>query len=150
MTVSHHTCKWNDCTITRGFNDQGALCFLGFTADPHVINRYYPKAVLKYDEKTPDWQSAHALYVEGTDFQVAVWKHLLKIPSGSTRTYAEVARNLGYPNGARAVGGAVGANPVSLVIPCHRIVHTSGKTTGYAWGPDIKRKILKKESRHRG
>lgn len=79
-----------------------------------------------------------SLHVSGTNFQVAVWRALLKIPTGSVASYAEVAKSLGAPRSARAVGNAIGANPVALLIPCHRVIQQSGALGGYRWGPTKK------------
>jgi AraC family transcriptional regulator of adaptative response/methylated-DNA-[protein]-cysteine methyltransferase len=78
----------------------------------------------------------------GTDFEVEVWETLLKIPAGRAATYAEVARKVGRPTAFRAVGAAIGKNPISFVVPCHRVVGTSGALTGYHWGLPRKRAIL--------
>jgi AraC family transcriptional regulator of adaptative response/methylated-DNA-[protein]-cysteine methyltransferase len=78
----------------------------------------------------------------GTDFEVEVWETLLKIPLGGATTYRDVARQIGRPAASRAVGAAVGKNPVSFVVPCHRVVGTSGALTGYHWGVPRKRAIL--------
>lgn len=75
-----------------------------------------------------------SLHVAGTNFQIAVWRALLKIPTGSVASYAEVAKSLGTPKSARAVGNAIGANPVALLIPCHRVIQQSGALGGYRWG----------------
>lgn len=87
-----------------------------------------------------------ALAVRGTNFQVQVWRALLAIPPGSLRTYAAIARGLGLPAGAaRAVGNAVGANPVALLIPCHRVIRASGALGGYRWGLPRKAGLLAAE-----
>lgn len=78
----------------------------------------------------------------GTDFEVQVWETLLKIPVGKATTYQSVANHIGRPTAARAVGAAVGKNPISFVVPCHRVVGTSGALTGYHWGVPRKRAIL--------
>jgi AraC family transcriptional regulator of adaptative response/methylated-DNA-[protein]-cysteine methyltransferase len=78
----------------------------------------------------------------GTDFQVRVWQSLLKIPFGKAVTYSSVARDIGQPTASRAVGAAIGANPISFVVPCHRAVGKSGALTGYHWGLTRKRAIL--------
>jgi methylated-DNA-[protein]-cysteine S-methyltransferase len=75
---------------------------------------------------------------KGTAFQLSVWQMLQRIPLGATRTYMDVAQSLGKPQAVRAVGSAIGKNPISLVIPCHRVVGSSGALTGYAGG--LKRK----------
>jgi AraC family transcriptional regulator of adaptative response/methylated-DNA-[protein]-cysteine methyltransferase len=78
----------------------------------------------------------------GTDFEVKVWETLLRIPVGQATTYSAVARQIGRPTASRAVGAAVGKNPISFVVPCHRVVGTSGALTGYHWGVPRKRAIL--------
>lgn len=87
-----------------------------------------------------------ALHVKGTNFQLKVWKALLEIPVGDVTTYGAIATKLGDPNASRAVGSAVGANPVSYLIPCHRVIRASGELGGYAWGVDRKRVMLALET----
>jgi AraC family transcriptional regulator of adaptative response/methylated-DNA-[protein]-cysteine methyltransferase len=78
----------------------------------------------------------------GTDFEIRVWETLLKVPVGCATTYSDVARHIDKPKAARAVGAAVGKNPISFVVPCHRVVGRSGQLTGYHWGLTRKRAIL--------
>ena len=85
------------------------------------------------------------LDLAGTAFQHAVWKRLITIPAGSVTTYATLARALGRPHAARAVGAAVGSNPVTILIPCHRVIGSNGRLTGYAWGLAMKRSLLAHE-----
>jgi O-6-methylguanine DNA methyltransferase len=85
------------------------------------------------------------LDVRGTEFQRTVWDELCRIPFGVTRSYAEVAREIGRPTAVRAVGTANGANPLPLVVPCHRVVATGGKLGGYGGGLDLKRRLLAME-----
>jgi AraC family transcriptional regulator, regulatory protein of adaptative response / methylated-DNA-[protein]-cysteine methyltransferase len=90
------------------------------------------------------WRGEEPLRVVliGTDFQVRVWEALLKIPMGRARTYSSIAAEIGAPQASRAVGAAIGANPVSFVVPCHRALGKSGALTGYHWGLTRKRAIL--------
>lgn len=90
------------------------------------------------------WQREQPLRVVliGTDFQVRVWESLLKIPLGRAVTYSDLACDIGQPSASRAVGAAVGANPISFVVPCHRAVGKSGALTGYHWGLTRKRAML--------
>ena len=81
----------------------------------------------------------------GTAFQQSVWDALRTIPSGGTTSYAELARRLGKPQAARAIGAAVGRNPVSVVVPCHRVLGTDGTLTGYAGGLERKSALLQLE-----
>ena len=90
------------------------------------------------------WRSEEPLRVVmiGTDFQLRVWDALLKIPMGKAKTYSQIACEIGQPTASRAVGAAVGANPLSFVVPCHRALGKSGALTGYHWGLTRKRAIL--------
>ena len=89
--------------------------------------------------------SAIPLDVKGTVFQQRVWEELRRIPAGETRSYGELAAALGNANASRAVGGANGANNIAVLIPCHRVVQADGSIGGYAYGPDIKRELLRRE-----
>jgi len=84
---------------------------------------------------------------EGTPFQLDVWKRLCDIPYGETISYGELARRIGNPNASRAVGLANGSNPIPIVIPCHRVIGSNGKLTGYGGGLPIKEKLLALERR---
>lgn len=85
------------------------------------------------------------LDLRGTEFQVAVYREVARIPFGETRTYKEVADAVGRPTATRAVGAANGANPVSLVVPCHRVIASSGHLQGYGGGLDLKARLLAME-----
>ena len=85
------------------------------------------------------------LDIEGTAFQLDVWKALLAIKRGQPKTYSEIANDIGRPKAVRAVGSAVGENPVSLIIPCHRVLPKSGGVGNYGWGPEIKTRLLEME-----
>jgi methylated-DNA-[protein]-cysteine S-methyltransferase len=84
---------------------------------------------------------------QGTEFQRAVWDELLRVPYGATVTYAELARRIGRPNAVRAVGAANGANPIAVVIPCHRVIGSNGTLTGYGGGIERKQWLLAHEGR---
>jgi len=83
-----------------------------------------------------------ALDLRGTDFQLAVWRALCAIPYGETISYAEQAQRVGRPHAARAVGAANGANPIAIVVPCHRVVNGDGKLGGYGGGLPLKKRLL--------
>ncbi|SFA58892.1 methylated-DNA-[protein]-cysteine S-methyltransferase [Anoxybacillus pushchinoensis] len=83
----------------------------------------------------------------GTPFQMRVWEALQTIPYGQTVSYAHIAKQIGNPKAVRAVGNAVGNNPVTIIVPCHRVVRTGGKLGGYAWGVEMKTWLLKHETR---
>lgn len=107
-------------------------------------NRAAARQVVEFLEgKRTDFDLA--LDVRGTDFQRAVWRALLDIPYGETRSYADLARAVGRPRAVRAVGAANGANPLSLVVPCHRVVQSGGRLGGYGGGPDLKARLLAME-----
>lgn len=89
--------------------------------------------------------AALPLCLKGTKFQLAVWESLTQIPYGKTRTYGEIAKALSQNMSPQAVGQAVGANPISILIPCHRVVGAGGKLTGYAWGLEKKIWLLRHE-----
>jgi AraC family transcriptional regulator of adaptative response/methylated-DNA-[protein]-cysteine methyltransferase len=85
------------------------------------------------------------LDIRGTAFQQQVWQAIRKIPYGETRTYNEIAQDLGKPTANRAIGNACGANPVALIIPCHRVVRNDGSLGGYRWGIERKQKLIEQE-----
>lgn len=82
----------------------------------------------------------------GTDFQIKVWERLMEIPYGYTVSYLQLAENLGNPKAVRAVAHACGANPISIIVPCHRVISSSGQLTGYAGGIEAKRYLLALEA----
>jgi AraC family transcriptional regulator of adaptative response/methylated-DNA-[protein]-cysteine methyltransferase len=86
------------------------------------------------------------LDLRGTPFQRRVWEALRAIPVGTTVTYSELANSIGAPNAVRAVAGACAANPIALAVPCHRVVGGDGDLTGYYWGVERKRELIKKEA----
>ena len=86
------------------------------------------------------------LDVQATAFQRRVWQELQKIPRGATRTYTQVARALGKPRAVRAVARACATNPVSIVVPCHRVIRSDGNLAGYRWGLQRKQKLLEREA----
>jgi len=85
------------------------------------------------------------LYLKGTEFQVKVWKTLLEIPNGKLATYQQIAQQIEKPKAARTVGTAIGSNPIAYIIPCHRVIQSSGKIGGYRWGKNKKTYLIKKE-----
>jgi AraC family transcriptional regulator of adaptative response/methylated-DNA-[protein]-cysteine methyltransferase len=91
-----------------------------------------------------DWSKLHEirLHLKGTDFQLKVWESLLKIPMGKLSTYGTIAEQIGNPNASRAVGTAIGSNPVAFLIPCHRVIQSSGTLGGYMWGSTRKTAII--------
>lgn len=98
-----------------------------------------------YFDKKPNAFSI-PLDFSGTEFQKKVWNALLTIPYGETRSYLQIARQIGHPKAMRAVGAAIGKNPISIVVPCHRVIGANGKLTGFAGGLPIKQYLLDIES----
>lgn len=88
--------------------------------------------------------------MRGTSFQKKVWEQLLQIPYGETATYGEIAARIGNPKACRAVGMANHHNPISIIVPCHRVIGADGRLTGYGGGLPIKEKLLALEKKHRG
>ena len=85
------------------------------------------------------------LLMVGTDFQRRVWKALIRIPYGATSTYGKIAEDIGIPRAVRAVGGAAGANPISIIVPCHRVIGSNGGLVGYGGGLPLKKWLLRLE-----
>jgi len=148
------------------------ICFAAMgEADPTLVAELrgdYPLATIRVadpnrreDSRIGHWADALAEYIagrakmpappmdiRGTPFQFAVWEQLRAIPAGETRSYSEIARRVGRPRAIRAVGTANGANPISIIIPCHRAIRASGHLGGYRWGLERKRQLLAMESKH--
>jgi methylated-DNA-[protein]-cysteine S-methyltransferase len=135
--------------LWASWNSEGALTQLWFRTQPRVGSTVTPDArwVDQLREEMTQYFAGQrtrfdvAVAPAGTPFQLRVWTALLSIPWGETRTYAQLAEAVGSPRGFRAVGGANGANPVAIVIPCHRVVAGSG-LGGYTGGLDLKRQLL--------
>ena len=138
-----------------GFADSGLTVEQAFE---DLANRW-PNATYRRDDKAiapiaarifdpTRWNPEQPIkvFLIGTDFEVQVWETLLKIPVGKATTYQSVANHIGRPTAPRAVGAAVGKNPISFVVPCHRVVGSTGALTGYHWGLPRKRAILGWES----
>lgn len=87
----------------------------------------------------------YQIHLVGTNFQLDVWNALTTIPSGQTRTYKDIAKQIGRPKSVRAVANAIGHNPIAVLVPCHRVIRADGNIGGYRWGTDIKKKLLARE-----
>ncbi len=107
-------------------------------------NNVNEKKIIQYLEN-PKKMINLSLDIHGTDFQKKVWKSLQRIPCGETRTYTQIAEEIGSPKAVRAVANACGANKLALVIPCHRVIAKDGSIGGYHWGKEIKRELLLNE-----
>ncbi len=146
-------------TMMVAATDKGVCC-LSFNEGEEELRGRFPKAELHEggaefrkllndvvaQVETPGRPHNIPLDVQGTAFQEAVWQELRKIPEGETRSYADIAAAIGKPKAVRAVGSANGANNVAVLIPCHRVVRSDGSMGGYAYGLEIKEKLLDKES----
>src|SRR6185437_1323861 len=97
-----------------------------------------------------DLQALPPLDVAATAFQWRVWEALTRIPAGETRSYGQIARAIGAPNAARAVGRACGSNRLALIVPCHRVVREDGTSGGWRWGAARKQQLLQHEKRRAG
>jgi AraC family transcriptional regulator of adaptative response/methylated-DNA-[protein]-cysteine methyltransferase len=147
--------------------DKG-VCLIAFGEDDaeveQVLDDSFPNGELIPDEAKTGWladavsfvtsqTSEHPLAatfpldVRATAFQQRVWKALQEIPRGETRSYSELASQLGAPSSTRAVAGACGANPVAVIVPCHRVIGKSGSLTGYRWGVERKQQLLEAEKK---
>lgn len=136
------------------------VCYLAFSIKRDIafaeLKELYPLA--EYTMKSDEYQEQACmalsmnsersvkLCLTGTRFQIAVWNELLKIPVGELTTYGAIAQALDRPKAFRAVGSAVGANPVAILIPCHRVVRSTGALGGYHWGLPLKEKLIKWEA----
>jgi len=158
--------EFADTSVGRllvAFSDDG-LVWLSFADSDaealDALSHRFPRAVVSPDEGTHQRWVADAvasvespatralrapLDLRGTTFQRAVWDALLDIPAGQTRSYGDVARAIGRPTAVRAVAQACGANPVALLVPCHRVIGSDGSLTGYASGLERKHQLLEHE-----
>ncbi|HXR96808.1 MAG TPA: bifunctional DNA-binding transcriptional regulator/O6-methylguanine-DNA methyltransferase Ada [Terriglobales bacterium] len=144
------------------------LCAVMLGDDPRALvadlKRRFPRAAVRpappaFGRKvaqvvrliaTPGRGMELPLDIQGSAFQVRVWQALRQIPAGETRSYSELARTIGAPGAVRAVASACGANPLAVVIPCHRARRASGELAGYRWGIERKKELLRRESGARG
>ncbi len=134
-------------------NDEGVMT-VEFAEEKGEADENIPqcmkKCVTQLDEyfKGERKEFSIKLNWEGTDFQIAVWQDLLTIPYGTTKSYIDIARDLGDPNSVRAVGTANGRNKIAIIVPCHRVIGSSGSLTGYAGGVWRKDWLLKHEGKY--
>lgn len=134
------------------------ICYIAFNDDEiqalFHLKEKFPQATFLQKADTIHKQALHIflndwnklseikLHLKGTDFQLKVWEALLKIPLGQLSTYGNIANKIGSPNASRAVGSAIGNNPIAFLIPCHRIIQSSGNIGGYMWGNTRKTAII--------
>jgi len=177
MTPGAYACGGEGLTIRWGWFDSPfgpaivmgtdrGICGMGFAAEMGAepafedLLRRWPKATFTEDPTAlrpwvlaafaTDGMDKTPLHLIGAPFQIKVWEALLRIPTGHVTTYSEIAGTIGNPKAVRAVGTAVGRNPVSFLIPCHRALRRDGSLGGYHWGLPVKRAILAWESARTG
>lgn len=162
MQIRHgfHPTPFGECLI--GVTDRG-VCFLSFVGRRNAaldsLKRAWPNATLREDVeatartvmqifrgKRNGCGNELKLFVKGSRFQLKVWEAILRIPPGRVLSYGDVAQLIDSPNATRAVGTALGRNPVALLIPCHRVIRETGALGGYRWGNARKRALLAWES----
>jgi methylated-DNA-[protein]-cysteine S-methyltransferase len=136
-----------DAVVATAFGDLSALksrvASADFVHDPAALTALREQLGGYLAGKSRTITARLALH--GTPFQMEVWSALRQIPFGQTRTYGEIAQEIGNPTASRAVGRANGANPICLLVPCHRVIGTDGSLTGFAFGEEIKRRLLELE-----
>lgn len=169
MTPGEYKNKGENLTINYSFSEsifgnilvastRKGICYMGFSDDKEIafseLKIRFPKAsfIQQTDEiqqnalqiYTQDWSKINKikLHLKGTDFQLKVWETLLKIPTGNLATYGNIANAIQKPNASRAVGTAIGNNPVAFLIPCHRVIQSTGVFGGYKWGTTRKTAII--------
>jgi len=116
-------------------------------ANDAEMTRLMARAVDLVERPHLEWREPLAL--AGTPFQLEVWAALREIPAGETASYSEIARRIGRPRALRAVASAIAANPIAIVVPCHRVIHSDGSISGYAAGVERKRVLLRREAAFR-
>jgi methylated-DNA-[protein]-cysteine S-methyltransferase len=157
MSLSYKTIESPVGKLKLVASDQGLVAILWEHDSPRrvrlselVVKEQHP-VLLKTERQLGEYFAGKrkafsvALDMRGTDFQKNVWEALLAIPFGETRSYGQLAKQLGNPKASRAVGAANGKNPVSIIVPCHRVIGSSGKLTGFAGGLDTKARLLQLE-----
>lgn len=165
IRYGRHATRFGDCLLAATERGVCMLAFLDDEAWPAALTelaKQWPEATLVEEPKftQPYIEQIFAasgkgdsrpltLLMKGTNFQIKVWEALLKVPFGSVISYEGLAEMVGQPAAARAVGGAVGANQLAYLIPCHRVIRKSGVVKEYHWGPTRKKAILAWEAAHR-
>lgn len=169
MTPGEYKNKGENLTIKYSFTQSKfgnilvasthkGICYMGFSDDREIafseLQKRFAKAsfIQQTDEiqqnalqiYSQDWSKINKikLHLKGTDFQLKVWEALLKIPTGNLATYGNIAKSIEKPNASRAVGTAIGNNPIAFLIPCHRVIQSTGIFGGYMWGTTRKTAII--------
>lgn len=159
--INYYSSPLGKITLASNGNELIGLWFEGQKYFGSTLNGEYKQKSLPVFEQTAKWLDIYfsgknpdftpPLFLSSTSFRNEVWKILLTIPYGKIMTYGEIAKLMAENRGvekmsAQSVGGTVGHNPISIIVPCHRVVGTDGSLTGYAGGVDIKEKLLKFEN----
>ena len=166
INYAFHEVPFGECLVAE--TGRG-ICFLGFVSDNNRdealedLHKRWPQAALIADATAalgsiqqifypPKGLNKKPvqLYLKGTNFQLKVWEALLKIPEGAVVSYGDLAAAVGQPNAYRAIGTAVGQNPIAYLIPCHRVLRANGNIGGYHWGTARKKAMLVKDAINRG
>ncbi|MAO15995.1 methylated-DNA--[protein]-cysteine S-methyltransferase [Flagellimonas marinaquae] len=169
MTPGEYKNKGGNLTINYSFAESKfgevlvasthkGICYMGFSDNKEIafsaLQKRFSKAsfIQQTDEiqqnalqiYAQDWSKINEikLHLKGTDFQLKVWEALLKIPTGNLATYGNIAKSIKKPNASRAVGTAIGNNPIAFLIPCHRVIQSTGVFGGYKWGTTRKTAII--------
>lgn len=169
MTPGEYKNKGESLTINYSFTERlfgrilvasthKGICYMGFSDVKQIafseLKKRFPKAsfIQQTDEiqqnalliYTQDWSKINKikLHLKGTDFQLKVWEALLKIPTGNLATYGNITKSINKPKASRAVGTAIGNNPIAFLIPCHRVIQSTGMFGGYMWGTTRKTAII--------
>ncbi|HEX4149869.1 MAG TPA: methylated-DNA--[protein]-cysteine S-methyltransferase [Pirellulales bacterium] len=162
MSYAYKTMKSPVGTLKLVASDAGLAAILWENDDPHRVrivapaeDKHHP-VLVEAERQLGEYLAGRRqvfsvkLACRGTPFQMKVWQALVKIPFGQTRTYGQLARQLGNPAASRAVGAAIGRNPISIICPCHRVIGSSGKLTGFAGGLETKALLLRLEAENVG
>ena len=160
--VGYHGCEFGPCYIVICGERIAGFGFLSNRSKEEVLRRLaknFPEASIKESNTGTASKLAKALeafkngtvkedlklLIKGTPLQRAVWKTLLRIPRGKTNSYRDIARAVNKPRAMRAIGTAIGRNPIGLLIPCHRVINSDGTLGGFHYGPEVKKLILDSE-----
>jgi AraC family transcriptional regulator of adaptative response/methylated-DNA-[protein]-cysteine methyltransferase len=158
-----HPTRFGPALIAATARGICGLHFIDRAAPERLLHREWPGATLRQDPDATGALAARifgplqrssapgkplALLVKGSNFQIQVWRALLRLPPGRVASYRQIAQSIGRPLAARAVGSAIGANPVAWLIPCHRVIRESGHLSHYRWGPTRKAALLGWEAAH--
>lgn len=159
LSIRYHFAESPFGTILTAATSKG-ICHMAFVENQpagkmnafETLKSHFPKASFEAKNDalqqnvmrffTQEETAPVKLHLKGTDFQLKVWESLLKIPSGALSTYGQIAANIQNPNASRAVGTAIGSNPVAFLIPCHRVIQSTGVIGGYMWGTTRKTAII--------